>query len=127
MPFHGRDDDSIRNAIKDSDVVINLIGKYYETKHIVKTRREDGTLSNINCSFEEVHTTLPAKIAKIAKECGVKSFIHLSALAANADSNSRWSRTKAAGEVAVRKEFPEAVRYFVIGSDNSQCAYMYVY
>lgn len=109
MPFSGRDEDSIRNAIKDSDVVINLIGKSYETRHIVKTRRADGSLSNINYDFDEVNVEMPAKIARIAKECGAKSFIHMSALSANSNSNSKWSRTKAAGEVAVRKEFPEAI------------------
>ena len=111
MPFNGRDEDSIRDSIRNSDVVINLIGKYYETKHLVPTRRADGSLSNINSSFEEVHTTLPATIARIAKEQGAKSFIHVSALSASPDSSSKWSRTKYAGEQAVRAEFPEAVSY----------------
>lgn len=110
MPFSPRDDDSIRNAIRDSDVVINLIGKYYETKHVVKTRRADGTLSNINYSFEDVNCSIPAKIARIAKEQNVQAFIHMSALSANPNSQSKWSRTKFEGEKAVREEFPEAVR-----------------
>ena len=35
-----------------SDIVVNLIGKYYETKHVVPTRREDGSLSRVNYSYE---------------------------------------------------------------------------
>merc|ERR1719453_823865 len=40
MPFSPRDDASIMETIRSSDVVINMIGKHYETKHIVPTRRE---------------------------------------------------------------------------------------
>lgn len=109
MEFNGRDDESIRASIRDADVVINLIGKYYETKHVVPTRRADGTLSNINYGFDEVHNTLPAKIARIAKEQGVKAFIHMSAMSASETSASAWSRSKAAGEKSVRAEFPEAI------------------
>ena len=88
MPFNPRDLDSIRESIKSSDVVINMIGKHYETKHIVPTRRSDGSLSRINYPFKEVHATIPRTLAKLAKEAGVKSFIHVSALAADLESAS---------------------------------------
>jgi NADH dehydrogenase (ubiquinone) 1 alpha subcomplex subunit 9 len=109
MEFNGRDEDSIRASIRDADVVINLIGKYYETKHIVPTRRADGSLSNINYDFNEVHNEIPAKIARIAKEQGVRAMIHMSAMSASEESASAWSRSKAAGEKSVRAEFPEAI------------------
>ena len=109
MPFSPRDKQSIISSLKRSDVVINMIGKHYETKHFVPTRRENGKLSRINYDFEEVHVTIPETIATLAKEAGVKTFIHMSALSASPDSSSQWSRTKAKGEVAVRKAFPEAV------------------
>lgn len=111
MPFSARDEDSIRESLKNSDIVINMIGKHYETKHAVPTRRADGKLSRINYDFNEVHVTIPEKIARLAKEAGVKSFIHMSALSANAQSPSQWCRTKALGEQVVRKQFPEAVGY----------------
>ncbi len=41
------DDESVRQAIAGSDIVINLVGKHYETKHIVPTRRSDGSLSRL--------------------------------------------------------------------------------
>ncbi len=109
MPFSPRDEKSIMDSIERSDVVINLIGKYYETKHIVPTRRADGKLSRTNFSFQEVHVDIARRIARLSKQAGVKSFIHVSALGANASSKSEWSRTKAAGEKAVREEFPEAI------------------
>lgn len=111
MPFSPRDKDSIRESVKHSDVVINLIGKHYETKHLVPTRRANGSLSRINYDFEEVHVTIPQTIAQISKEAGVKTFIHVSALSADINSKSKWSQTKARGEIAVREAFKDAVSY----------------
>eukprot|EP01036_Dinobryon_divergens_P033063 gene33063-42774_t len=85
-----RDEKSIVASLQHSDVVINFIGKHYETKHIV-------------------HVTIPQRIARLAKEAGVKSFIHISALSASPDSTSEWSRSKFRGELAVREVFPEAI------------------
>lgn len=109
IPFSARDKDSIRESLENSDIVINMIGKHYETKHLVPTRREDGNLSRVNYDFEEVNVTIPETIAEIAKEAGVKSFIHVSALSADKDSLSKWSQTKAKGEEAVRGKFPDAI------------------
>jgi len=109
IPFSSRDKDSIIESVKNSDVVINLIGKHYETKHIVPTRRSNGKLSRINYDFDEVHVTIPQTIAKICAEVGVETFIHVSSLSADLESKSRWSQTKALGEIAVREAFPEAI------------------
>lgn len=48
------DEGSMRDAIGDADTVVNLIGKYYETKHLCFTRKPDGSINRINCSFENV-------------------------------------------------------------------------
>lgn len=109
MPYSPRDRDSIRDTMKNSDVVINLVGKYYETKHLVPTRRANGELSRVNYSLEDVNVNIPETIAELAKEAGVKSLIHMSALSADKNSASEWSRTKAKGELAVRNKFPEAI------------------
>ena len=109
IPFSARDRESIRESIKNSDVVVNLIGKSYETKHVVPTRRANGKLSRTNFSFEETHVDVARNIAEVAKECGVSRFIHVSATAANANSSSRWSRSKAEGEAAVRKVIDDAI------------------
>jgi NADH dehydrogenase (ubiquinone) 1 alpha subcomplex subunit 9 len=117
MPFSPRDDDSIRESLRNSDIVINMVGKHYETKHAVPTRRANGKLSRVNYDLDEVHATIPEKIARLAKEAGVKSFIHVSALSADPQSSSKWCRSKALGEQAVRNQFPEAVGVFF----NSSC------
>lgn len=48
-------------------------------------------------------------MAKLAKECGVQKFVHVSALNASVDSKSAFLKSKALGEIAVREEFPEAI------------------
>eukprot|EP00501_MAST-03F_sp_TOSAG23-6_P002643 GSMAST32.ASY1.ANO1.2786.1 assembled CDS len=99
-PFHAKDTNSVRQAMERSDVVINLIGKHYETKHVLPFM--------INNSFHDTHVKAAGTIAKCAKEMGVKQLIHVSALASSENSPSAWARSKAEGEKAVRSEFPEA-------------------
>ncbi len=80
--------------------MINLIGKEHSTRHV---------FGEINYSLEDTLVNIPRQIAKISREAGVQAFIHVSALAANPDSKSEWSRLKAKGEIAVREEFPDAI------------------
>lgn len=94
------DEDAIRKAIRHSNVVINLVGREYETK---------------NFKFNDVNVDIARRIARLSRESGVDRLIHLSAL--NADPNpqphilktgSNFLRSKYYGELAVREEFPEA-------------------
>jgi uncharacterized protein YbjT (DUF2867 family) len=57
-------------------------------------------------TFERVHHTGPALLARIARDIGVERFVHISAIGADARSPSAYARTKAAGEAAVRDAFP---------------------
>lgn len=100
-PFNLRDEDSIRTAMKYSNVVINLVGRDFETK---------------NFTFSDVHADGARSIAKIAREMGVKKLIHVSALNANLDipayvikGGSGFLKSKALGELAVRQEFPDVI------------------
>lgn len=100
-PFHLRDEDSLRRVMKYSNVVINLIGRDYETR---------------NFSFEDVHVTGGRTLARLARECGVDRFVQMSHLAAQHDpprfftkTGSRFLRTKYEAEEAVREEFPDAI------------------
>uniref|UniRef100_UPI000682C246 NADH dehydrogenase [ubiquinone] 1 alpha subcomplex subunit 9, mitochondrial n=1 Tax=Ictidomys tridecemlineatus TaxID=43179 RepID=UPI000682C246 len=93
LEWNGRDKDSIRRAVEHSNVVINLVGRDWETR---------------NFDFEDVFVKIPQTIAQISKEAGVEKFIHVSHLNANIRSSSRYLRNKAVGENEVRNAFPEA-------------------
>src|SRR6266849_4434370 len=57
-------------------------------------------------TFERVHHTGPARLARIARDTGVERFVHISAIGADPRSASAYARTKGAGEAAVRDAFP---------------------
>ena len=78
MPFSTRDAKSVAATMGHSDVVVNMIGKHYLTKHIVPTRKANGKINRINYDFEEVHVTIPRLLARQARESGVTCFIHVS-------------------------------------------------
>jgi len=60
-------------------------------------------------TFAAVHHQGPARLAELAKETGVRHFVHVSAIAADANAPSAYIRSKAAGEAAVGAIFPTAV------------------
>ncbi|CAF98876.1 unnamed protein product, partial [Tetraodon nigroviridis] len=94
MEWDARNQDSIKRALEHSDVVINLVGREWETR---------------NYGFEDVFVTIPQKIAKAAREAGTTKFVHISHLNADIRSPSKYLRNKAVGETAVRDEFPDAI------------------
>ena len=85
--------EQIEAAVADADVVINLLGKHYET---------------LRWRFADVHTSFPAVLAEVCAAQGVERLVHVSALGAAADSPSEWARTKAMGEQALHEAFPAA-------------------
>ncbi|XP_028765531.1 NADH dehydrogenase [ubiquinone] 1 alpha subcomplex subunit 9, mitochondrial-like [Neltuma alba] len=94
MKYNPRDEDSIKAVMAKANVVINLIGREYETR---------------NFSFEEVNHYMAEQLAVISKEHGgIMRFIHVSCLGASPSSPSRMLRAKAAAEEAILKELPEA-------------------
>ncbi|KAL2323389.1 hypothetical protein Fmac_027768 [Flemingia macrophylla] len=94
MKYNPRDESSVKAVMAKANVVINLIGRDYETR---------------NYSFEEVHYHMAEQLAKISKEHGgILRFIQVSCLGASSSSPSRMFRTKAAAEEAILRELPEA-------------------
>ncbi|XP_007527887.1 NADH dehydrogenase [ubiquinone] 1 alpha subcomplex subunit 9, mitochondrial [Erinaceus europaeus] len=93
LEWNGRNKDSIRRTVEHSNVVINLIGKDWETR---------------NFDFEDIYVKIPHAIAQVSKEAGVKKLIHISHLNADLKSPSKYLRSKAVGEKEVRDAFPEA-------------------
>jgi len=100
QPFDLRDINSIKKSMKYSNVVINLIGRDWETK---------------NFKFDDVHVEGARAIARAARESGVERLIHVSALNATKSPQSYYMRkpsnffpSKLRGEEAVLEEFPNA-------------------
>jgi NADH dehydrogenase len=59
-------------------------------------------------TFEFVHHTGPAGLARMARDAGIARLVHISAIGADSRSSSAYARTKAAGERAVSDAFPTA-------------------
>ena len=89
-----RNPDSVKRALVGAQACINLVG----------VLRESGRQR-----FMSLHDMGAKTVAQAAKTAGVTTFIQMSALGADADSESKYARTKAAGEAAVRAIFPKAV------------------
>ncbi|WP_375462582.1 complex I NDUFA9 subunit family protein [uncultured Methylobacterium sp.] len=85
--------DSVVRAVAGADVVINLVG----------ILQEAGTQS-----FSRLQADGPGEIAQAAASAGA-AMIHVSAIGADAASESRYARTKAEGEAGVLAACPGAV------------------
>jgi uncharacterized protein YbjT (DUF2867 family) len=86
------DDQTLLPAfLAGNDALVNCVG----------ILRESGSQT-----FERVHHTGLAMLARFAREAGIERFVHISAIGADSRSASAYARTKAAGEHAVRDAFP---------------------
>jgi uncharacterized protein YbjT (DUF2867 family) len=83
---------SVEAAVRDADVVINLVAVLYERG---------------KQTFEAVQAEGALAVAQAAAATGAR-LIHVSALGADPDSSSLYARTKAAGEAAVLATVPDA-------------------
>lgn len=102
-----RDEESVRRAIESADVVINCVGI------LLEDRRQ---------RFDTVHVLGAERIARLSSSEGVKHLIHLSAIGANIESESKSARSKGKGEECVLKAFPTAVILrpsIVFGAEDS--------
>jgi NADH dehydrogenase len=70
------------------DAVVNLVGILHE-----------GGAS----TFERAHVELPRRIGTAARKAGVRRILHMSSLGASAEGPSKYQRSKAAGEAALRE------------------------
>lgn len=88
-----RNDASVRTVMEGADAVVNCVGTF------------DGRGKN---NFEAVQHEGAERIARIAAEQGVAQMVHISAIGADAESQSRYQKTKALGEQAVLQHMPQA-------------------
>ena len=89
-----RDDASVAAAMAGADAVVNCVG-------VLSERGRNG--------FDAVQAEGAGRIARLAAATGITQLVHLSAIGADAESNSDYARTKAEGEAAVLDQFPGAV------------------
>lgn len=106
--YSPRDVDSIKEVIADADIVVNLIGKYYETGQPVQTDSFPYVKWRTNYSYHDVNVKIPKTLAEVCRDMQVDHFIHVSSASASPNSKSEWSRTKYEGEQAVKEIYPWA-------------------
>jgi len=93
VPGNALSDDDLLSVIAPADIVINLVGI------LAPSGRQ---------TFSALQADLPGRIARMAGETGTRSVLHISALGADLKSPSVYARTKAEGERALLRQFPEA-------------------
>jgi len=106
--YSSKDRDSMAEVIADADVVINLIGKHYETKALANKEEFPYYHMKTNFTMEQANVEIPRTVAELCTEMQVDNLIHVSSMSASPDSSSEFSKTKYAGEVAVKEAFPWA-------------------
>ena len=84
----------LKESIKNSDIVINLIGILYETR---------------KQKFYNIHSSIPEAVAKICNDSDVKKFIHVSAIGASENSKSLYQKSKHQGEIKALENFKNTV------------------
>lgn len=89
-----RDDASVAEVMQGADAVVNCVGILNESG---KNR------------FDAIQAEGPGRIARIAAAQGISRMVHISAIGADPESDSDYSRTKALGETAVLEQMPGAV------------------
>ena len=82
------DNRALKEALKGSDAVINLVGILHESS---------------KNSFEKIHHQLPRRVAQMCEELSIARLLHMSALQASKNAPSQYLRSKAAGESAVNE------------------------
>jgi len=80
------DEQALGSALRGADAVINLIGILHQSRRL---------------SFDVLHHQLPARLAKICVDLGIKRLLHMSSLQVDKNAPSQYLRSKAAGEAAL--------------------------
>ena len=84
---------AVAEAMRGADAAINLVGI------LVESGRQ---------RFDAVQGEGAERLAAAARAAGVQRFVQVSAIGADAASDSAYARSKAAGEAGVRRHYPDA-------------------
>jgi uncharacterized protein YbjT (DUF2867 family) len=88
------DQRSVEAAVVGADGVVNAISLYVE---------------HGSDTFHSVHVEAAAKIARAARQAGIRRLVHISGIGADTASPSTYIRSRGEGEAAVQTAFPGAV------------------
>lgn len=88
-----RDDDSVAASLVGAKAAVNSVGILSESGRQ---------------SFENLHVLGAERVARATKDAGVTRLVHFSAIGAHVESDSSYARSKANGENAVKRVFPDA-------------------
>ena len=80
------DDATLDWMLRDTHAVINLVG----------------ILHGSQADFERAHTRLPQRLGEACRRAGIRRLVHVSAIGAASDASSKYLRSKARGEAALR-------------------------
>jgi NADH dehydrogenase len=83
------DEAGVARAVEGASVVVNTVGI-------------------LHGDFERIQAEGPARVGRLAAAAGVEKLVHISAIGADAGSESRYARSKAAGESGLLAAFPNA-------------------
>jgi NADH dehydrogenase len=89
-----RDARSVADGLADAYGAVNAVSLYLE-------RGQE--------TFHSIHVESAERVAAQAQRCGVKRFIHISGIGADASSQSLYIRKRGEGELAVQKAFADAI------------------
>jgi len=88
------DEHCVEAALAGADGAVNAISLYVE---------------HGSDTFHSVHVEAAGKIARVARQAGIRRFVHISGIGANTASPSTYIRSRGEGEAAVQTAFPGAV------------------
>jgi uncharacterized protein YbjT (DUF2867 family) len=88
------DEAELRAVLQDADGVVNVVSLYVERG---------------SATFEAIHVRGAERLARLAREAGVSSLVHISGIGADETSPSAYVRARARGERRVREVNPDAV------------------
>ena len=84
------DEEKLNDLFKDKDICINLVGIISENK---------------KNKFKNIHTYFPTLLSKKCEEFKLKQFIHISALGVDKAKDSKYAKSKLAGEKNILENF----------------------
>jgi NADH dehydrogenase len=83
----------VAEALKGAQAAINLTGILYQSGEQ---------------NFDTIHVDAAGNIANAARDAGIKTLVHVSAIGADKDAPSGYACTPGAGELRVREALPDA-------------------